>query len=342
MNKDKFKKCFKNKVILVTGAAGSIGKEIVKKLLDFDTKVIRALDNNETGLFDLEQELHSDKIRYFIGDIRDKERLVKAMDDVDIVFHTAALKHVPLCEYNPFEAVKTNVVGTENLIEVAREKKVEKFITISTDKAVDPNNVLGASKLLSERLTISANSFKGGKPTIFSCIRFGNVLASRGSVVVEFLRQISKGGPIFITDPRMTRFVMSISQSVNLIIKATLDMKGGEIFILKMPALNIKDLAEVMIDEYSNLWGYSSKDISIKYIGTRPGEKIHEKLIAESEVDYLIEREDMYIILNQPSNIKKRSIRKIDYSSNKCYLLTKEEIRVLLRKNLNINKIMSI
>ena len=180
---NELKKFYENKVILVTGGVGSIGKEIVKTLLNFNPKAIRVLDINETALFELENELNSNKIRCFIGDVRDKDRLKRAIEGVDIVFHAAALKHVPLCEFNPFEAVKTNVIGTQNLVEVAMDEKVEKFITISTDKAVNPVNVMGTTKLLAERLTISANLYKGDRKTALSDLRFGNVLKSRGTIL---------------------------------------------------------------------------------------------------------------------------------------------------------------
>ena len=204
---------YEGKVILITGGVGSIGSEIVRKILEYEPRAVRVLDNNETGLFDLEQELQSEKIRIFVGDVRDKERLKRAIEDVDLVFHAAALKHVPLCEYNPFEAVKTNVIGTQNLIDVAIDEEVEKIITISTDKAVNPINVMGATKLLAERLTISANFYKGDRETAFSCVRFGNVLYSRGSVLPLFEEQIKKGF-ITLTDSNMTRFIMNTSQAV--------------------------------------------------------------------------------------------------------------------------------
>ena len=211
---------FEGKNILITGGAGTIGSAIVRKVLEHNPKVVRVLDNNETAIFELEQELEAEAFRPLIGDIRDKDRLQRAVQNIDIIFHAAALKHVPLCEYNPFEAVKTNVLGTQNLIEVAINEGVAKLITISTDKAVDPVNVMGATKLLSERLTISANSYRGWQRTIFSCVRFGNVLDSRGSVVPVFRRQIRKGGPVTITDSNMTRFVMSITRAAELVLKA--------------------------------------------------------------------------------------------------------------------------
>jgi len=337
MNKKDY---FKNKIVLVTGGVGSIGREIVKRILDYNPSAVRVLDNNESGLFELEQELKSNKLRYFVGDIRDIRRLELALEGVDIVFHAAALKHVPLCEYNPFEAVKTNVIGTQNLIEVAKGKGVERFLTISTDKSVHPINVLGATKLLAERLTISANIFKGGRKTIFSCVRFGNVLASRGSVVIQFLKQISKGGPVTLTDYRMTRFIMDIKQAVDLIIEACMKMKGGEIFILKMLAIRICDLAEVMIEEFAPLWGYSPKDIKIECKGMRPGEKLNEELISVGERKYVVKDGNMYVIMDWTRKVvNDNDVLDESFQSDKCQLLTKEEIRRLLRTTLEIERI---
>ena len=332
---------YKDKTILVTGGAGSIGSEIVRKILEFDPKAVRILDNNETRLFELEQELQSEKIRTFVGDVRDKERLKRAVESVDIIFHAAALKHVPLCEYNPFEAVKTNVTGTQNLIEVAMDEEVEKFITISTDKAVNPVNVMGATKLLAERLTISANFYKGKRRTAFSCVRFGNVLYSRGSVLPLFEKQIKKGF-ITLTDSEMTRFIMKMSQAVELILKATKMAKGGEIFILKMPAVKIKDLAEVMIKELAPKYGYKPEEIKIKITGRRAGERLYEELMTEDEAENAYEDEEMFVVLLQnfgltgkssyilPDNFKKS--QKGEYSSKAVKLLSKEEIRLLLNE----------
>ncbi len=281
MNKNEFE----GKKILVTGAAGSIGSEIVRQLMRFNPLAIRALDSNETGLFELEQELKNDNkvVAYFIGDVRDKERLNRAMENVDIVFHAAALKHVHLCEYNPFEAIKTNVIGTQNVIDACLNNNVERMVFISTDKAVNPHNVMGASKLLSERLTIAANSYRGLHPTIFSCVRFGNVLGSRGSVIPIFIDQIKKGGPVTVTDREMTRFIMSIPTSVKLILKAISLAKGGEIFVLRMPALKISDLAQAAIKEFAPRLNQKPEKISIEMIGKRPGEKMDEELFTEHE-----------------------------------------------------------
>ena len=337
------KNFYEGKIILVTGGVGSIGSEIVRKVLEYNPKVVRVLDNNETGLFDLEHELQSEKIRLFIGDVKDKERLRRAIENVDIVFHAAALKHVPLCEYNPFEAVKANIYGTQNLIDVAIDEEVEKFIIISTDKAVNPINVMGATKLLAERLTVSANFYKGLKKTTFSCVRFGNVFDTRGSVIPLFRKQINNGGPLTITNPNMTRFMMSIPKAIELVLKTAEFAKGGEIFLLKMPALRIGDLAETIIEEFAPKYGHDPNEIEIKTIGRRAGEKLYEELMTEDEATDAYEDEEMFVVLPKtfdirgelsyklPDNFKKAQKR--EYSSKDVKLLTKGELKAIIKGN---------
>ena len=334
------KNFYENKTVLITGGVGSIGSELVRKVMEYNPKVVRILDNNETALFNLEEELQSEKIRLFVGDVKDKERLRRAIEEVDIVFHAAALKHVPLCEYNPFEAVKTNVIGTQNLIDVAIDEEIEKFTTISTDKAVNPVNVMGATKLLAERLTISANFYKGKRKTALSCVRFGNVLDTRGSVVPLFEKQIKEGTPLTITDPNMTRFMMSIPKAVELVLKAAGMTKGAEIFILKMPALRIGDLSEATVEELASKYGRDPDGIEMKTIGKRAGEKLYEELMTEDEATNAYEDGEMFVVLPQnfeitskpsyklPDNFKKTHVK--EYSSKDVKLLTKEEIKSLL------------
>ena len=325
---------FQGKNILVTGGTGSIGSEIVRKILQYEPKVVRILDNDENGLFNLGRELNNfSNTRFLMGDIRDKERLNKAVEGTDFVFHAAALKHVPLCEYNPFETVKTNVIGTQNLLETATEEKVEKLITISTDKAVNPVNVMGATKLLAERLTISANYYKGARKTALSCVRFGNILDSRGSVVPLLREQIERGGPLTVTDPNMTRFVMSIPKAVTMVLKATEMTRGGEIFIFKMPAIRINDLAEAMIEEWAPQYGYDPAKIQIEITGKRAGEKSHEELMTGEE-ENAYDVDDMFVvmpeILGESLMIKKAPAR--EYVSEDAELLTKEQIKQMLRE----------
>ena len=336
---------FSGKTILVTGGTGSIGSEIVRRLLPSTPKSIRIFSNDEDAQFNFYQEMGpKENVRFLLGDIRDKDRLKRAVEGVDVVFHAAAFKHVPACEYNTFEAVQTNVIGTQNLIEVSMDEEVEKFVTISTDKATSPINVLGASKLLAERLTVSANYYKGDKRTAFCCVRFGNVLASRGSVIPIFLRQIQKGGPVTVTDPNMTRFVMSIPQSVDLVLKAAVMAQGGENFIFKMPALKIGDLAKVMVEEFASKSGFKPKNIEIKKIGLRQGEKFHEELMTEEEARWAYETPEMFIIYDQVEipnlkrsehvNINAKKVSKTTkYSSDSGELLSNEEIREILHRS---------
>ncbi|MFC2163247.1 polysaccharide biosynthesis protein [Candidatus Altiarchaeota archaeon] len=326
---------FKGKDILVTGGCGSIGSEIVRELLDYNVKRIRVFDNDESGQFHLEHEVkHKGKTRFLMGDIRDKKRLEWAMEGVDIVFHAAALKHVPLCEYNPFEAVKTNVIGTQNIVEVARDCKVKKVLAISTDKAVNPINTMGATKLLSEKLILSG--FIGDSKTRFSCVRFGNVLNSIGSVIPIFKNQIINGGPVTLTSEDMTRFYMSMQEAVSHVLDSMTVMKGNEIFILKMRALKIIDLAEVMISELAPKYGYTQADVKTKMIGRRHGEKLHELLLTHEETYYLMESKDMYVLepgVYTPHYIvddKGPKTKIKEYTSKNGDLLTKEEIKELL------------
>jgi len=334
---------YHGKTVLVTGGVGSIGSYLVKELLKYEPKSVRVFDNNESGLFDLEQELDPRKLRSFVGDIRDKDRLTMAMEDVDIVFHAAALKHVPLCEFNPFDAVKTNVVGTQNVLDAAFAQNVQKVITISTDKAVNPSNVMGATKLLAERLTISANNYRGHKRTTFSCVRFGNVLNSRGSVVPLFLKQIQKGGPITVTHPDMRRFFMDIPSATHLILTAGMLSCGNEIFILKMPAIRILDLAEVMRDTLAARYGIKPDAVPISIVGVRCGEKIDEVLMTLDETTCVFENDEMYIVL--PNEIPYVDYSPSDavpagfipatvgsFSSGDTRLITKEVIGSILQK----------
>jgi FlaA1/EpsC-like NDP-sugar epimerase len=340
---------FKDKVILVTGAAGSIGREIVAQLLEFEPKVVRALDTNETGLFYLEQTFGLKRLRPLIGDVRDSKRLNLALEDVDIVFHAAALKHVPLCENNPFEAIKTNSVGTQNLIQAARNHNVKKFITISTDKAINPTNVMGATKLLAERLTIAANLYVGQRDISFSVVRFGNVLGSRGSIIPLFVRQIQGGEPVTVTDPKMTRFYMKTEEAVRLVLEAATISKGGEIFVLEMAVIHLKDLVEQIIEEFAPKFGYSPDDIKLKEIGKRPGEKDYEELLSNYEVEtsYVYRKGNLYIAIpKNPDYYPKRlcdyyeklgatQIHEYDsnlFSSDDAKILTKSQIKHVIQE----------
>jgi FlaA1/EpsC-like NDP-sugar epimerase len=253
-----------------------------------------------------------------VGDIRDKERLDFAFQGADICLHAAALKHVPTCEYNPFEAIKTNVVGTQNIIEVAIKHNLEKVVAISTDKAVDPESVLGASKLMMERIVTAANLTIGPNRTKFSSVRFGNVLDSRGSVIHTWRKQIESGGPVTVTDKRVTRFFMAIPEAVSLIFAAADIMRGGEIFVLKMEKRLIVEFAKEVIARYAD-----GRKIDIKIIGMRPGEKMHEALFTEEEESHMLETKNMYIILApvMMSMLGKKAIEKYEYSGAKKYTM---------------------
>ncbi len=330
------KNIFKNKKILVTGGTGCIGSEIVKSLLKYKPNVVRIFSNDENSIFQMSQEIGTKgNKRFLIGDIRDKERLKVAMNGIDIVYHAAALKHVPLCEYNPFEAIKTNVLGTQNLIQSAIENRVKKVIAISTDKAVNPVNTMGATKLLSEKLIIDANYYKGPSETIFSCVRFGNVIFSRGSVVPLFEEQIKSKKMITLTDPNMTRFMMSINNTLELVFKSTLMAKGGEIFILKMPVVNLEDLADLVIDKYAEKYDYKKTEIKKEIIGPRPGEKIFEELMTENEAKIAFETKDMLII--PPQVDIGMNLKVSDYENAKCSKLNRynsRDIKPLSKKGI--------
>lgn len=292
MNKE-----FRNKRILVTGGTGSIGSVIVKELIKYKPRQIRVFSRDETKQFELMHELGCDMpVNFLVGDVRDKDRLNMAMENIDVVFHAAALKHVASCEKNPFEAYKTNVQGTQNVIDCAYANKVDKVVMISTDKATDPTNVMGCTKLLAEKLIFASFLYKGNKKTKFSCVRFGNVLGSRGSVVPLFINQLKRGQPVTITDPKMTRFTMSIPQAVQLVFKATKLMKNREIFVLKMPVLTINDLASAVIEVFEKKHG-ARKETSRKIIGKKGGERRHEKLLTCEESEGALESDDMFIIL---------------------------------------------
>lgn len=295
------KNFFKRKNILVTGGAGSVGKEIVKELLKYNPKVIRIFDSNENLLFNL-KEIYGehDSLRYFLGDIGNKDRLSLAMEDTDIVFHTAALKHVEIGEYNPFEVLRTNVLGTQNVIEAARENNLDKVIFTSSDKAVNPSNTMGATKLLAEKLMVTANYYRGPKRrTKYSCARFGNILGSSGSVIPLIKQQIEEGGPITITDERMTRFILTQKQALDFLFKSIIIAKGGEVFVPKMPVIKILDLMEVLVDAHAPKRGRYKDGIKIKHIGKKSGEKLDEELMTEEEASRCIETEDIYVILPQ-------------------------------------------
>jgi UDP-N-acetylglucosamine 4,6-dehydratase/5-epimerase len=276
---------FDNKTVLVTGGLGSFGQKFVETILkEHNPKSVRIFDNRELAQVEAERKLKDPRLRFFIGDVRDKDRLKRAMNGVDIVVHAAALKHVPVCEYNPIEAVKTNIGGAINVVDAAIDCGVEKVIDISTDKTVQPINLYGATKLVAEKLFIQGNNYSGGHKTMFSCVRYGNLTASSGSVIPLFLEQKNKG-ELTVTDERMTRFWITLEQGVNFVIDYIEKMKGGEVFIPKIPSTKIIDLARVIAPE-----------AKIKIIGMRSGEKYHEILLSKEEAKHTREFDKYFII----------------------------------------------
>ena len=275
-----------NKIVLITGGTGSFGKKLTRILLDeYHPSKIIVFSRDELKQHEMRASGYdAPNLRYFIGDVRDQDRLKRAFEGVDIVIHAAALKQVPACEYNPMEAIKTNILGSSNVIDAALDAGVERVVALSTDKAVNPVNLYGATKLAAEKLFIQSNSYAGGRKTRFSCVRYGNVVGSRGSVVPVFLRQ-RENGELTVTDDRMTRFWISLEQGVRFVIRCAEQMHGGEVFVPKIPSMSIMELAKSIAPE-----------AKVNVVGIRPGEKLHEVLISEDEARTTIELEDMYVV----------------------------------------------
>ncbi len=275
-----------NKVILVTGGTGSFGKKFIEIVLkEYTPAKLIVFSRDEQKQHEMRQAgFDHPHLRYFLGDIRDYQRLRRAFEGVDYVVHAAALKQVPACEYNPMEAVKTNILGSSNVIDAALDANVERVIALSTDKAVNPINLYGATKLAAEKLFVQSNAYAGGRKSRFACVRYGNVVGSRGSVVPVFLRQRDEG-KITITDERMTRFWISLEQGVRFVIRCLDEMRGGEVFVPKIPSMKVVDLAKVVAPQ-----------AKINVIGIRPGEKLHEVLISEDEARTVVELDDMFVV----------------------------------------------
>ena len=275
----------KDKTVLVTGGTGSFGHKFVRRALELEAKKIIVFSRDELKQYEMQKQFQGEKsLRFFIGDVRDKERLYRAFKEVDIVIHAAAMKHVDACEYNPFEAIKTNIHGAQNIIEAAIDCGVEKVVALSTDKACSPVNLYGATKLASDKLFVAANSYAGDKPTSFSVVRYGNVVGSRGSVV-PFFKNIKHTGVLPITDERMTRFWITLDQGVQFVLDSLERMYGGEIFVPKIPSMKVIDLAKAIAPECKT-----------EIIGIRPGEKLHEAMIMEDDARHTVEFDNYYII----------------------------------------------
>lgn len=322
---------WQNKVVLVTGGTGSFGKALTEVLLrDYPIKKLIIFSRDELKQYEMSQQFQDRRLRFFIGDVRDQERLRRAFEGVDFVIHAAALKQVPAAEYNPIEAVKTNIHGAENVINAALDTGVRRVIALSTDKAAAPVNLYGATKLVSDKLFIAANSYSGRRETRFAVVRYGNVVGSRGSVVPLFLQQRATGR-LPITDPRMTRFWITLEQGVQFVIKSLERSYGGEIFVPKIPTARIIDLARAIAPE-----------AEVEIVGIRPGEKLHETLITEDDARHTVEFPDHYVIEpefpwwgDRPVNEGKPCPEGFRYSSDtNPWVLTVHEMRTLIAEAL--------
>jgi len=324
---------FEGKKVLITGGTGSLGQALTKRLLTLDVEIVRIVSRNEGKQIEMESNFNNDRLRYLIADIRDPERLTRAMEDVDYVFHAAALKDVPKIEYNPFEAIKTNVIGSQNVIDACLKQDVDKVICIGTDKAVSPLNTYGATKTLMEKLFVSANNYLNPKKhrTKFIAVRYGNVLGSSSSVIPKFINQIKSKQKITITDPAMTRFSITMDEALDFILKVLKLGKGSEVFVPKLKSYSIIDIKEVLVELLED----TGEDI----IGIRPGEKLHEFLINKDEIRCSWEIDDMYMISNPifDQNIIKKfhpQIKKIQnmsvYSSDVVEKMSKKELKKII------------
>ena len=323
---------FEGKNILITGGTGSLGQALTRRLLDFKVGTVRIFSRNEDKQITMESEFNDDRLRFFIGDVRDLPRLDMALEDVDIVFHAAALKHVPVVEYNPFEAIKTNVVGSQNVIDSCIKRGVELAVCVGTDKAVSPLNTYGATKLLMEKLFVTAKNFTKAE-TKFIALRYGNVLASSGSVVPKFIRQIQEGKKITVTDPNMTRFSISMEEALDFILESAKIGKGSEIFVPKLRAYTINDVKKALVE----LFGDTGEEV----IGIRPGEKMFEILINQDEMRYTWETDNKYVVFNpllSPDEIKKSysNVKKVEsvepYTSDSVEKIPIEELKKSISK----------
>ncbi|ALB44533.1 SDR family NAD(P)-dependent oxidoreductase [Clostridium beijerinckii] len=330
---------YTGKKILIIGGTGTIGQGLVNELLEQEPEVIRIFSRDEYKQFIMENHINNKKkLRFLIGDVRDCERIERAMNDIDVVFNLAAMKHVPACEYNPSEAIKTNITGMENVIKAAIDNDVERVIFTSSDKAINPSNSYGATKLLAEKLVQAANFSKGNVETKFVAVRFGNVMGSRGSVIPLFKDQIERNRKITVTDPEMTRFMMTLSQAVKLIMVAGEKTLGGEVFILKMPVIRLYDLAEVVVEEVCSKLDIEKEEVDLQTIGLRAGERRFEELMTKEESECAFDLGNMYAVVSAMNSEYLREfyenyerVRIGSYNSSDETVLTKEEVRRLVK-----------
>jgi FlaA1/EpsC-like NDP-sugar epimerase len=285
---------WKGKRVLITGVCGTVGRELLRQVVRQNPDEVVGLDNNESELFFMMEEYGSKPyVRFYLGDVRDRDGMIRKMDGMDVVLHAASFKHVLLGERSPRDVIQSNVIGTQNVIDAALDNGVERVLFTSSDKAVNPTNVMGTSKLMSERLMTAANALRRGDKPIFASTRFGNVLGSRGSVIPVFKRQIRAGGPVTLTDPEMTRFIMTLDEAVRLVMDSVFLARGGEVFVTKMPILRITDLAEVMVEELGN----GNGAVPVKTVGTKAGEKLYEELMNEEETRRTVELDRYFVIV---------------------------------------------
>jgi FlaA1/EpsC-like NDP-sugar epimerase len=289
---------WQGKHVYITGVCVTVGRELLRQVLKRKPARVVGIDNNESELFFLEEECRSfSNVFLYLGDTCDRDKLTRMMEDIDVVLHSAALKHVILCERSPRDAVQTNILGVQNVIDAAFANKVERVVFTSSDKAVNPTNVMGTSKLMGERLMTAANANQHNNGPIFASTRFGNVLGSRGSVIPLFERQIAQGGPVTLTDPAMTRFIMTLEEAVRPVMGSIFLAHGGEVFVTKMEAIRIADLAAVMIQELAAGYGFEPNEIEVRVVGSKAGEKLYEELVNDEEVRRTVELPTYYVVL---------------------------------------------
>ena len=319
---DSLSNFFSGKEILITGGTGSIGSLVVKELLKFDVGKVYIFSRDEIKQFAMRKLINDKRLRFAIGDVRDHRSLERVFkeNNFDLVYHTAAMKHVVICEENPVEAVMTNVIGTQNVVDIARRYGVSKLINISTDKAVKPYNVMGATKLIAERIVLNAN---------YTSIRLGNIANSRGSVIPVLIEELVKKKQVTITDPNVSRFVLRMTDAAKLILKATRLARGGEIFVPKMKAFKLSDLIEVLITYVAPKFGICSEEVEVNTVGLMRGEKLHESIIDELEVPYLHDLGDFYVIDPRSSAINVHG-RSLALSSNTAELISKDELKEII------------
>ena len=322
----------KKKTVLVTGGTGSIGSEIVKQLLKTDVACIIIFSRDEIKHFLMKQTFRDERLHFVVGDVRDFRSVQRifTMYNVDIIYNASAMKHVLVCEDSPIESVKTNVLGTQNLVDLAIKYNVSKMVTISTDKAANPVNVMGATKFIAERITLNGNTLSKDS-NIFAVVRFGNVANSRGSVIPVYLQNLRDGKSLMVSDPNVTRFIMSISDAVNLVLKASQIAQGGEVFILKMKAFRLGDLVEVMINKIAPKLGIK-EEIDTISIGLAPSEKLNEELTNELETKYLYEIDDLYAVLPENKRLGKDNplTTLVNYTSDNVDMLNANELEKIV------------